>query len=85
MTALEALAFWTLVVMVALYFIILVTGRFRDQLEAFYLPIFHMQIAAALIHASQEFSRPEAAALGFAMLVFLLAYFIYASRKQGGA
>lgn len=85
MTALEASAFWTFVLAAASYFIIFVTGRFRDPLEAFYLPIFYVLIAATLVYASLEFSKPEAAALGFAMLASFFAYSIYASRKQGGA
>jgi len=84
MTTLEALAFWTLVFAVASYFIILVTSRFYDHLEAFYLPIFYILIAVVLIYASLEFSRPEAAVLGFAMLASIIAYSIHASSKSAG-
>jgi uncharacterized membrane protein len=81
MTVFEAMAFWTLVIAVILYFIKLATGGFRDPLEVFYATIFYVLIAIVLIYASLEFSRPEAAVLGFAMLVSFFAYFIYASRK----
>jgi hypothetical protein len=85
MTALDVLAFWTLVSAVALYFKILVTGRFRDPLEAFYLQLFYVLTAVAPVYASQEFSRPEAAALGLAMFASFLAYSVYASRKRSDA
>jgi len=77
----EALAFWTLVLMAALYFVRIVIG-FRDPLEAFYMVVFYILIASVLIYASLEFSKPESAALGFAMLLSLLAYSIYASRRR---
>jgi uncharacterized membrane protein YagU involved in acid resistance len=72
----EALVFWALVLMAALYFVQIVIS-FRDQLGAFFAVIFCILTACV---PSLEFSR--SAALGFAMLLSLLAYSIYASRRR---
>jgi hypothetical protein len=85
MTVIEALVLMAFVPVVVLYFITIVKGGFRDPLEAFYAMIFYILVASASIYFSLKFSKPEVAALGFAMLLSLLAYSIYTFRRQGGA
>jgi protein-S-isoprenylcysteine O-methyltransferase Ste14 len=67
------------------YTLTIVKGNLRDPPEAFYTMIFYILTASACIYFSLKFSKPEVAALGFAMLLSLLAYLIYAFMRQGGA